>query len=153
MLQMKIDVESKNRNWDEPIYFGDGPPNDVENVACATTIGERIGRNACDGDNCTFVSTMALVSIYSYWEDGFRQKIAEALQMKKCDLKSDIFGEVGALRNAILHNRGRATRKVANARILAWFEEGDEIFLSQAMYFKLNAEVREYIKSISEIAL
>ena len=153
LLQIQLEAENQDRNWNEPVYFGDGPPSQVRNVAHTTTIGDRIGRNACDGANCTFVSNMAVVAIYSYWEDYYRLEIAKAMNLTNQELKSDIFGEIRRLRQAIVHHHGKATAEVAAAKLLAWFDEGEEIFFSQAMFFRLVSEIREYLKTIPGIAL
>ena len=153
LLQAHIETQAGSKSWDEPIYFGDGPPATCENVAHATTIGDRIGRNACDGENCTFVSNMAVVSIYGYWEDHFRAEIAKALGKEKNQVASDIFGDIRRLRQSIVHHRGIALKDVESCKVLQWFSENDQIFLSETMYIQMLAEIHEYLRGLKAHAL
>ena len=62
---------------------------------------------------------MSLISIYQYWEDYFRSKIANYLYLKdKSDLKSPIMGDVRRLRVSIIHHKGIALKDVERCEIL-----------------------------------
>ena len=153
LLQRHIEESAENKSWDTPIYFGDGPSETVENIAHVTTIGNRIGRNASDGDNCVFVSNMTIVAIYGYWEDHYRSRIAEALSRKKYEITSDIFGDIRWLRDSIVHRRSYASKDVERCRVLKWFSEGQEIFLNERMFLQMNQEIRHYLNEFTKIAL
>jgi hypothetical protein len=51
LLQAKIESGARGKDWDSPIYYGDG-----NHVAHTTTIAERIGRNADCAENATRIS-------------------------------------------------------------------------------------------------
>lgn len=44
------------------------------------------------------------------------------------------FGELAKIRNDFIQNTGTAKRTTANCKILNWFSEGDQMFLTTAMY-------------------
>jgi hypothetical protein len=44
------------------------------------------------------------------------------------------FGELAKIRNDFIHNSGIAKRSTASCKILNWFSEGDQMFLTTAMY-------------------
>ena len=142
LLQAKVESEAKGKNWGSPIYYGDGPPGAANYVAHTTTIAERIGRNADCGENATFVGNMALVAIYSYWEDHYREKIADVRGIKKEEIKSDVMGDIRQLRRSIVHNRGIATKEVEDCKVLKWFSEGEDVFLNQQMFLQMISHVR-----------
>jgi Trypsin-like peptidase domain len=130
-----------------------GPPPFIQtgaanHVAHTTTIAERIGRNADCGENATFVGNMALVMIYSYWEDHYREQIATARRVTKDDLKSDVMGDMRWLRQSIIHHRGIATNDVGNCKVLLWFAKGEEIFLSEQMFLQMISYVRAYLDEL-----
>jgi len=147
-LQAKVELEAEGKDWDSPIYYGGGPLGAAHHVAHTTTIGERISRNADCGENATFVGNMALAMIYSYWEDHFRAQIATARGIKKDDLKSDVMGDIGWLRHSIIHNRGIATDKSGNCRVLTWFAKGDNIFLNEQLFLQMISHVRAYLDEL-----
>jgi len=142
LLQSKVESEAEGKDWDSPIYYGDGPVGAANLVAHTTTIAQRIGRNADCGENATFVGNMALVTIYSYWEDHYRAQIAQIKGITKDEIKSDVMGDIRQLRHSIIHNRGTATKEVENCKVLKWFNEGDEVFVSEQMFLQMISHVR-----------
>jgi hypothetical protein len=142
LLQAKVESEAEGKDWDSPIYYGDGPMGAAKYVPHTTTIADRIARNADCGENATFVGNIALVTIYSYGEDHYRAQIAHARAVTKDEIKSDVMGDIRQLRHSILHNRGLATKEVAACKVLKWFSEGDEIFLSQQMFLQMISYIR-----------
>ena len=142
LLQAKVESEAEGKDWDSPIYYGDGPVGAAKDVPHTTTIADRIARNADCGENATFVGNMALVTIDSYWEDCYRAQIAHARAVTKKEIKSDVMGDIRKLRNSILHNRGIATKEVAACKVLKWFNERDDIFLSEQMFLQMISHVR-----------
>ena len=141
LLQAKVESEAEGKDWDTPIYYGDGPQGAANHVAHTTTIAERIGRNADCGENATFVGNMALAMIYSYWEDRYRVQLAQIRGVAKDDIKSDVMSDIRHLRNSIIHNRGVATKEVQNCKVLRWFNEGDRVFLNQQMFLQMISDV------------
>lgn len=148
LLQAKVELEAEGKDWDSPIYYGDGPLGAAHQVAHTTTIGERISRNADCGENATFVGNMALVMIYSYWEDHFRAHIATARGLTKDALKPDVMGDIRRLRQSIIHHRGIATDEIDSCKVLTWFTKGDEIFLNEQMFLQMISHVRAYLDEL-----
>jgi hypothetical protein len=148
LLQAKVELEAEGKDWDSPIYYGDGPVGAANHVAHTTTIAERISRNADGAENATFVGNMALVMIYSYWEDHFRAQIATAKGVTKDALKSDVMGDIRWLRQSIIHHRGIATGEIGNCKVLTWFAKGDAIFLNEQMFLQMISYVRAYLDQL-----
>ena len=69
-----------------------------------------LDRNKMGGRNQRYIGNMCVVTIYQYWDDNYRVKLAKAmgLEHKNC-IYADIFGDIGDLRNSIIHNGGEAT--------------------------------------------
>jgi len=147
LLQIRLEGDHSGTNWDASIHYANGQGPESTVVHC-TTIGDRIGRNACDGENCSFISNMAIVAIYSFWEDHYRSALAAACGLSRSDVTADVFGDLRHLRNAIVHCNGTATREVQNARCLIWFNKADEIFMNQKMFIQLMSEVYDYLASV-----
>ncbi len=148
LLQKKVEFEAEGKDWDSPIYYGDGPPGAVKYVAHTTTIAERISRNACGAENATFVGNMALVMIYSYWEDHYRTQVATAKGVAKNELTSDVMGDIRRLRQSIIHRRGIAMDEVSSCKVLTWFSPGDEIFINEQMFLQMISSVRAYLADL-----
>lgn len=89
--------------------YGLGNPNDPgAQVQHQTTTGEVKRRNRPGGGNYTFLANACVIALYSYWEDSFRGRIAEALGLKKSELKAPVMGDLRLLRNSIVHHRAIA---------------------------------------------
>ncbi len=102
---------------------------------CASNIhrvtqGEVKSRNSPGGANFTTLGQLILISFYDYWQDYLRQEYANAKKLKKNEVKHDLWGDIGYLRNSIVHHRGIATQGVNKSKLIKWFKPGDEIALT-----------------------
>lgn len=107
-----------------------------------TSLHEVIARNTVDGANWDFLAQMCVAAAYGYWEDFYRGALATALQVEKKVLLDDVFGELGALRHAIIHNNGRSTSKVARNKILPRFGIGTHVALTSQHIHDLMDETK-----------
>ena len=74
-------------------------------------------RNSSNGRNCKFIGNICLIMIYQYWEDNYREKLAEIFSVNKNDIKSDLFGDISIIRSSIIHNNSIASSKVKKMQI------------------------------------
>lgn len=105
---------------------------DPERAVFSTTQGELKANTRPFGPFERLLGRMVVTFLYAAWEDRYREKFAKLLGLKtKSELKDDLFGDLGYLRNAAVHNHGIATSAVANkTRLLRWYKQGQEIVIS-----------------------
>jgi hypothetical protein len=116
------------------------------------TQGEFKQRTTNDGLDARLLGYMAITLLYSSWEDMFREKLALALgRPDKNALKADLFGDLGGLRHAIVHNLGVATERVEAAKVLRWFHRGQTIFISAEHVDYLFDQIDAYITHLCGI--
>lgn len=109
-------------------------------------------RNSPSGRNYRFIGNMSLISIYQYWDDHFRQKIADLLFKKgKNDIKSPIMGDLRFFRQSIIHHQGIALKNVEKCEILKWYKEGDEIFIDKVKLEEIVSHVYQLTKELKNI--
>jgi hypothetical protein len=112
------------------------------------TYGEFKARTTNTGKDAVALGHMLIALLYGAWEDNYRAQISAALRLKsKNGIQHDLFGDLGALRHAVLHNRGIATSKVEQAKILKWFRRQQVIFISaeraDALFKAIDVAVTE----------
>ena len=121
-------------------------------IVHSCTQGEYRKRNAKDGRNHIWMGQLALVQMYGFWDDCYRQKIAEASGREKNDLKSDIMGDLRWLRQSIVHHRGIALNEVEKCKILNWFREGDTLSFTpeqfEILVRRIKTDLPECVKSL-----
>jgi len=86
--------------------------------------------------------------IFAEWNDHYRFELAKVWDCSHRDYAFPFFGDLAKVRNDYIHNGGIAKRSTANCQILSWFGEGEQMFLTSAMYnpswlilvFKLSAD-------------
>lgn len=86
-------------------------------------------RNSPDGENYRFIGNMALISIYEYWENSCRNKLANHHKVEQSKIISQIFGDLRLLRNSIVHQKGIASANVERCSIFTWYKADDDIFI------------------------
>jgi hypothetical protein len=109
--------------------YSKGAPRQPDSVHLhVCTLGEYKERNRPGGRNHKALGQMFVVTIYGYWEDHYRGALAATLgQSNKNAILSDLMGDIGCLRNAIVHHRGIGTNMLSKCKVFQWFKEGDVI--------------------------
>jgi hypothetical protein len=131
------------------LSYGDTNPDDpVAKVEHSALFSEVISRNTQTGSNFRFIGNMCLISIYQYWEDDYRKKIAELLGKKKNALKEPIMGDMRLLRNSIIHHRAITKKEVEECALLNWYKEGDQIFINKDQFKEKIKHIRAYINKL-----
>jgi hypothetical protein len=125
--------------------YGDGNPNlGMPEIFHYATQKEYKDRNKPDERNYKFIGNMCLITIYQYWEDNYREKLANTLSLQKDAIKSDLFGDIAIIRNSIIHNNSVASSKVNKCKILKWFQSGDRIFINQDMLKTILRNIQKH---------
>ena len=149
IYQFRLQQITKNSSPDAKLFFGSGNQNDpateVDHVAPITEV---VSRNMETGSNFRFIGNMCLISIYQYWEDDYRKKIAVLFHKKKDDIKEPIMGDIQKLRNSIIHHKAIALPAVQNCTLLKWYQEGDEIFINKEQFKEIIKPIRVYINKL-----
>jgi hypothetical protein len=140
------------------------------------TQGEAKARNSLNGSNYVTLGQLCVVSLYDYWNEYLRKEyvIAKGLlernevdsEIVKTKLREhasfDLWGDLRAIRNAIIHNRSIATPEVAKCKWLRWFNEGDRIDIDPGKFqmmllvvfrFGIDVDKEGFPKSYIQIPL
>ena len=72
--------------------------------------------------------------IFAEWNDHYRFELAKVWDCSHRDYVFPFFGDLARVRNDFIHNGGVAKRATANCQTLSWFNEGEQMFLTPAMY-------------------
>ena len=148
IYQSRLSEITKNSPPSARIFYGD--PNDqTTRSSHVAPISEVISRNTKTGNNFRFIGNMCLISIYQYWEDNYRTKIARLFQKDKNDLKEPIMGDIRLIRNSIVHHNAIAKKDVENCTLLRYYTEGDEIFITKDQFNEIVNHVGAYIKRLN----
>ncbi|MDD2338109.1 MAG: hypothetical protein PHD01_16240 [Geobacteraceae bacterium] len=128
------------------MIYGKGDPNVPESVVlheCSQK--EYKERNTENGVNFKFIGNMALVSLYQYWEDHYRSKIAEQFHINKNELKAPVMGDLRLIRISIVHHAGIALKDIEKCNVLGWYKEGDEIFIDKNKFEEIVFQIKSQI--------
>jgi hypothetical protein len=117
----------------------------VEHVA---TMGWFKRRNDKGGLNHIVLGNLIVVSIFSFWEDHYREKIASTLGLPKDDLLVPVLGDLRLIRNDIVHHQAIATARLEKCEKLRWFVEGDAVIMDEEKIDSLVVEVRGAIRGL-----
>ena len=136
---------------DLQFIYGKGNPNSPDAIALhRCTQGKIKERNSKDGENFKFIGNMSLISIYQYWEDYYREKIAKEKKLNKNDIKSDVMGDLRLIRISIIHHKGIALEEVEKCKILNWYKKDDKIFIDQDKLEQILIEIFKMLDELSE---
>lgn len=147
----KTDPEKANVEYLDSVSFtyGKGDPNTTDAVLLhERTQGQVKAQNKEGAQNYRFMGNMFVITVYQYWEDHYRARLAEALGMKKNALKAPIMGDLRLLRQAIIHHHGVATKDVKKCQLLKWYEAGDEVFINQPKLEEIIKQIHDFLNGL-----
>jgi hypothetical protein len=75
--------------------------------------------------------------IFAEWNDHYRFELAKVWDCSHRDYQFPLLGELGKIRNDMIHNGGIAKRGTANCQLLRWFTEGQRMHLTAPMYLEV----------------
>jgi hypothetical protein len=106
-------------------------------------------KNAPGGDNQIMAANMCIVMMYTYWEARYRKEIADAAGLKdEKELKIDIMGDLGILRNSIIHHAGDM-KTDKTCKILTWFKPGEKINIDLEHFEMIKREIETGLSELS----
>ena len=106
---------------------------------------EYIAANSPGGSNEQQHSQAILVFLFTYWEDSIRQRLADAKEVDKKEIKSEVMGDLRIVRHAILHAKARISRKEFGRlqRLTEIFEPDVEINVNYDDMHKVFYKVKQ----------
>jgi hypothetical protein len=136
------------------VIYALGCPEDGNYMELSARTGkEIIEANAPDGKNFQFIASMAIVALYQYWEDHYREEIAAFLGKDKNALTLPIFGDLRKFRRAIIHNRGRMIPELKTLEVFVWEHNSagdDRIGFGHENICAIWWEVKKALKKLTE---
>lgn len=131
----KISIEDFDK---KSFIYGRGKPGSKDSHSMhISKMGKIKERNIKSGENYKIVANLCLVLIYQYWEDYYREKIANSNGTEKNELKLDIFNDIRIVRQSIIHNNSIAIKDVEKIKFLKWFKKGDKIEIDTTQFEKI----------------
>jgi hypothetical protein len=83
----------------------------------------------------------AVKIVYDSWETTYRPKLQELIGGK---IQSDIWGELGWIRQSIAHHDSKGVDKLKRAKLIMDFAPGQEIILTHAIMEKIKQELENW---------
>lgn len=79
--------------------------------------------------------------VYDSWESSYRPRLEKFVGEK---IQSDIWGDLGYLRQSIAHRNSKGIDKLKNAKLIKDFITGQEIVLSSTTMGKIGKELEKW---------
>lgn len=96
-----------------------------------------------------------LVFVDALWEDSTRKRIAEVLQVKKCEVKCQLLADLRRLRNLIIHQSEDAKRSYLDKATLLpqiWNIDPDNVVITASMLHALIEQLNAIRVDIVEVS-
>jgi hypothetical protein len=108
-------------------------------------------RNSEEGLNSTVLGQLCIVLVYQYWEDFYRNKIAQIFKWEKNQIPSEIFSDLRIFRKSIIHHRGIALKEIEKCKKFNWFKEGQEIQFSSNQIEEIIRKIKMELLSFANL--
>ncbi len=99
----------------------------------------------------TIIAGSTIVMIYNLWEDNYRGIFAKCLgYQNKNDLKNSLFGDLGKIRNAIIHNNYERTSDIDKLEILKSLFPNNEFILDSFTVHEIYVNALKTLESMKQ---
>lgn len=147
----KIDLEQSKVDGLTPeqrtVFYGNGDPSaEGATYLHRTTIAQIADRNRKGGRHEQMLRNAIIVLAYMYWEDKTREKFARELNLKKDDIRSEIYGDLRHYRHAIAHNDGTLAQAT---KVLKYVNVGDQVNLNSDQFRDLLTKLIDELDFLS----
>lgn len=75
------------------------------------------------GHNEHYIGFVIIVALYAYWDEYFREKVAQAYEKEKKECTHDFWGDLRLLRNAVVHKNKETADKFRNESKIKFFQQ------------------------------
>ena len=120
-----------------------------------------------NGKNYLLMGNLCVIAAYSYWEEYLRIEIGIAIgalkggavnseetrEILNKHVKSDFWGDMGLLRNSIIHNKGIATSKMSKCKVIKYFKPGQKIELDYGRMYSIFLVMWSLMNSLFSMSL
>ena len=150
MYNKYINAAMKKSSNESTVSMGPNDPNDPNKIIQhETTVGVLKERTKKRGQDIRVITNLCLIAIYQLWEDEYRSRISLLLGNKdKSSLKSDLFGDLGIIRSAIIHNNSKKISKFSKLKILLYMKDRKKIYFTENEFDKLIELIKKEISKI-----
>jgi len=107
-------------------------------------------RNEEGGANFRLIGNVCLVTLYQFWEDNYRELLADVFEVNKNQIQVQLFGDIAKYRHAILHNRGVATSDVEKCTILRWHKKDEQILLDREKFEEVIDAIFAFLDNVEK---
>ncbi|SOJ56974.1 hypothetical protein MSIMFB_04452 [Mycobacterium simulans] len=98
-----------------------------------------------------FFAAQWVTYMITQWDELYRPLLADLHGCTEDDIESELFLDLNTIRQAYVHNRGRATSKVVKKnRRLRWFTRGEEMIPKPADYDQLLQELEHELVVLAQ---
>jgi len=133
------------------LIYGVGDPNIPESYTLhECTLRKLRERNEKDGLNYKIIGNLCLVLVYQFWEDNCRHKLEDISGLPRNAILSPLWGDIGHLRNSIIHKNGIAIDDVNKCSVLTWFKAGEEISINDKQFEMLISQVKKELHELPQ---
>ena len=104
----------------------------------------RMKRNKPDGNNMIYIGQVCVVSIYQFWNDHYRNKIAKFLGYETNQLQVNLFGDLKNIRDSIIHNNGFAINRIKNNNVITVFSPKQLITINKKLFEQIVDLIKQW---------
>jgi len=120
-------IETGKTTTENHIFFGDDNPNEPDaKYTYRKTTKHLSDASGPMGSTMVTFREHVIVRLHTSWEDQHREEVAREVGCEKNQIKSEVFGDVRAYRNAIAHNG----KLKSEPKIFRFFSKGDKADLT-----------------------
>lgn len=130
-LEKRRNEEDKFERWEEGVWY------ELTKLL--------IDNNLPQGSNLRFVGNYCIVTLFQFWEENIRPRIAQVFGVELNEINHPLFGDIRNFRNAIIHNHGFATSDVERNEIFNWYKREDLINMRKDNYTKISQAITRAI--------
>lgn len=144
--------ESSARLWISDIDICDNEDATIKKNYASINIDKYLKSSSNDGAFSNEIAKAFICTIYSLWDETYRNLIAEDAQVDQKQVSADLMGDLRQIRHCVIHSKSKITKEHEKIKVLAWNLQPGELIITQKMFADLINQINEMPVSISRFS-
>lgn len=140
---------STARLWISEISISDGGDATTKRNYASISMEKYLASSIDNGAFSNEIAKAFVCTIYSLWDETYRNLIAENAQVDQKQVYADLMGDLRHIRHCIIHSKSTITKEHEKIKVLSWNLQPGALVITQKMFADLINQINEMPVGIS----
>lgn len=140
------------RLWISDLDINDDGKATINKNYASIGVEKYIESSRIDGAFSNEIAKAFVCTIYSLWDETYRNLIAQDAQVDQKKVSADLMGDLRHIRHCIIHSKSEITKEHEKIKVIKWILLPGELIITESMFKDLIDEINKMPVAISRFS-